>query len=121
MGDNDTYKIESYTDDQCFEVLGLNNPTDRELEMTILKFMDKYEDKSKRLYHFFESMYDRFFSPDDDDEEIEGFEAPDLKIDPTTNALYSTDAETFAKEKKGKKSKKKTVHLKDEQFKTNVF
>jgi hypothetical protein len=104
----DTYKIESYTDTQCFEMLGLNNPTDRELEMTILKFMDQYEEKSKRLYQFFESMYDRFFShddeeddddDDDDDDEIEGFDAPDLKIDPTTNALYSTDDETFAQEK----------------------
>ena len=89
MGDNDTYKIESYTDDQCFEVLGLNNPTDRELEMTILKFMDQYEEKSKRLYHFFESMYDRFFSPDGDDDDndhdIEGFDESLFKNDMIPN------------------------------------
>jgi hypothetical protein len=37
--------------------------------MKILQFMDKYEQKSRRLYHFFESMYDRFFM-----ESVEGFE-----------------------------------------------
>jgi hypothetical protein len=87
MSGTDTYKIESYTDEECFEMLGLNNPTDRELEMTILKFMDQYEEKSKRLYQFFESMYDRFFSPDDDNDDddendvIEGFGEPLFKVD----------------------------------------
>lgn len=77
------YDISSYSDEDCFTILNLNNPSDRELEMTILEFMDKYQDKSKRLYHFFESMYDRFFDDDGDDEnenededEVEGFEAP---------------------------------------------
>ena len=61
MAEDDEYNIHNYTDQECFNMLNLNNPTDRELEMKILQFMDKYEQKSKRLYHFFESMYDRFF------------------------------------------------------------
>jgi hypothetical protein len=65
-----SYDINQYSDEQCFEVLGLNNPSDRELEMVILQQMDKYEEKSKRLYRFFEQMYDRFF---DTGEEVEGF------------------------------------------------
>jgi len=75
----DEYNIHNYTDQECFEVLNLNNPSDRELEMKILQFMDKYEEKSKRLYHFFESMYDRFFMESDENEVVEGFES-DMKI-----------------------------------------
>jgi len=75
---DDEYNINTYTDQECFEVLNLNNPSDRELEMKILQFMDKYEKKSKRLYRFFESMYDRFFT--EEEEAIEGFES-DMKND----------------------------------------
>jgi hypothetical protein len=59
--DEDEYNIDNYTDQECFEILNLNNPTDRELEMKILQSMDKYEKTDSRLYKFFESMYDRFF------------------------------------------------------------
>jgi hypothetical protein len=76
MAEDDEYNIHKYTDQECFEVLNLNNPSDRELEMKILQFMDKYEQKSKRLYQFFESMYDRFFL--ESESEVEGFE--DMKI-----------------------------------------
>jgi hypothetical protein len=73
------YNINNYTDQECFTMLELDNPTDRVLEMKILQFMDKYEEKSKRLYQFFESMYDRFFLDGSDDESVdedavEGFE-----------------------------------------------
>lgn len=78
---DDEYDINTYSDQECFDVLNLNNPSDRELEMKILQFMDKYENKSKRLFKFFESMYDRFFLDNDDEEDelIEGFEY-DMKI-----------------------------------------
>ena len=79
MATEDEYNIHNYTDQECFEVLNLNNPSDRELEMKILQFMDKYEHKSKRLYHFFESMYDRFFMESDSEDVVEGFEY-DMKI-----------------------------------------
>jgi len=71
------YDINSYSDEDCFTILNLNNPSDRELEMSILEFMDKYQDKSKRLYHFFESMYDRFFdggSVEDESSEVKNVE-----------------------------------------------
>jgi hypothetical protein len=80
------YNINNYTDQECFTMLELDNPTDRELEMKILQFMDKYEEKSKRLYQFFESMYDRFFLDESEDgredgreDGVEGFEY-DMKI-----------------------------------------
>jgi len=69
-----SYDIHKYTDEQCFGILDLNNPSDRELEMKILQQMDKYEGKSKRLYQFFEQMYDRFFADEEEEEDVvEGF------------------------------------------------
>lgn len=82
----DEYNIDNYTDQECFELLNLNNPTDRELEMQILSFMDKYENKSKRLYHFFESMYDRFFS-EEEEEVVEGFETAFVSKDDRTTEM----------------------------------
>lgn len=86
------YDINSYSDEDCFTILNLNNPSDRELEMSILEFMDKYQDKSKRLYHFFESMYDRFFdggSVEDESSEVknvevEGFVGREVTINEVT-------------------------------------
>ena len=85
------YDINSYTDEECFTMLNLNNPSDRVLEMKILEFMDMYQSKSKRLYDFFESMYDRFFAGEEEEEEeeeeaVEGF--TDLKIDESNNTMY---------------------------------
>jgi hypothetical protein len=68
-----SYDIHEYTDEQCFGMLDLNNPSDRELEMKILQQMDKYEGKSKRLYQFFEQMYDRFFADEEEEDVVEGF------------------------------------------------
>ena len=86
------YNINSYSDEECFNILNLNNPSDRELEMKILEFMDIYETKSKRLYEFFESMYDRFFGDEEEEEEEEEAEAvegfTDLKIDDDSNTMY---------------------------------
>jgi hypothetical protein len=96
---NNDYNIKTYTDQECFDILNLNNPTDRELEMKILSFMDKYETKSPRLYEFFESMYDRFFSTgedeegdDHDDNVVEGFTAEEAaKADPGKQIVLKED------------------------------
>ena len=73
--EKDEYDINNYTDQECFDILDLDNPTDRVLEMKILQFMDKYQEKSKRLYSFFESMYDRFFLDDElESDVVEGFD-----------------------------------------------
>lgn len=82
------YNINNYTDQECFAMLDLDNPTDRELEMKILQFMDKYEEKSKRLYKFFEAMYDRFFLDEsEDDDVVEGFESAYIARDDRTDTL----------------------------------
>lgn len=76
------YNVTQYSDEECYQMLELDNPTDRVLEMKILQMMDKYETKSKRLFNFFEAMYDRFFGEgdyedegqdEDEGEDVEGF------------------------------------------------
>ena len=94
----DEYDIKTYSDQECFDMLNLNNPSDRELEMKILQYMDNYEQKSKRLYKFFESMYDRFFSEDaksehsdsdSDSHAVEGFD----NLDSVAKQLGNTNAQ----------------------------
>jgi hypothetical protein len=68
----DLYKIKDYSDAELYEILDLNNPTDRELEAKILMMIHKYENSkaksSKKLVKFFEDIYEHFF--DDSDEEL---------------------------------------------------
>tara|TARA_Y200000002_G_scaffold91799_1_gene73962 strand:- start:7416 stop:10916 length:3501 start_codon:yes stop_codon:yes gene_type:complete len=75
------YNIGDYTDEELFEILDLNNPTDKELEAKILMMIHKYESLNtkagKKLSTFFEKIYDRFFESEDEDENEniqEGFE-----------------------------------------------
>jgi len=71
------YNVNKYTDEQIYEILDMNNPTDRELEAKIIQMIRKYEnvpsDIGKQLYTFFDNIYKRFFSTESDDE-IEGLE-----------------------------------------------
>ena len=94
----DEYDINTYSDQECFDILNINNPSDRELEMKILQHMDNYENKSKRLYRFFESMYDRFFSEEDEDEDdvVEGMQNKDVTnpVAPTAPATTNNQAAT---------------------------
>ena len=82
MDESEIYNVEKYTERELFEILDINNPTDRELESSILKNVNLYEEdrrenpKSARLYRFFNDMYKRFFdvdSDESDEDESEGF------------------------------------------------
>ena len=59
------YDINSYTNEELLDLLGLNNPSDRELEASINQKILKYSN-NKRLGPFFEDVYDRFFISEDD-------------------------------------------------------
>ena len=65
------YDIEAYTDEELYDILDLNDPSDRELEAKILFMIHKYEKMNsksgKKLAHFFESVYEHFFDDDDDE------------------------------------------------------
>jgi len=75
------YNVDGYTDEQLFQILDLNNPSDRELEAKILSMVRKYDnfgnDSGKKLSKFFVDIYNRFFETeepdDDDDDDKEGF------------------------------------------------
>ena len=69
---NDLYNIDSYSDEDLYEMLDLNNPTDRELEAKILLTIDKYEGiegkQAKEIKDFFDKVYDHFFDNDETNE-----------------------------------------------------
>jgi hypothetical protein len=79
----DIYNVSSYTDKELYDILDVNNPTDRELEAKLLFLINKYEtlqnESGNQLAQFFNEIYKRFFDVSDDenqeeDEEEEGEE-----------------------------------------------
>jgi hypothetical protein len=70
MDESEIYNVENYTERDLFQILDINNPTDRELETSILKNVRQYEKdrdenpKSAKLWRFFNDMYKRFFDVD---------------------------------------------------------
>ena len=78
------YDINDYTDEELYEILDLFNPSDRELEAKIIFFINKYQEigtqSSKKIADFFESVYNRFFDTEEEEEIIEGYENLNTKI-----------------------------------------
>jgi hypothetical protein len=87
----DLYNIEKYNEDELFQMLDLNNPTDRELEAKLLFTIEKYseldEPEAKQIHTFFEDAYKYFFENDEEinntntDTLIEGMEAVNSQED----------------------------------------
>ena len=67
------YNIEEYTEQELYDILDVNDPTDRELEAKILFMIHKYQKSgtkaSKKLVAFFEDIYEYFFQDEEDEEE----------------------------------------------------
>jgi hypothetical protein len=65
------YDISEYSDKELYQVLDLNNPTDRELEAQIIQFIEKYNNndtaESMKFHKFFEEVYDHFFQGSDEE------------------------------------------------------
>ena len=82
------YDINDYTDENLYEILNLNNPTDRELEAKILQMIKKYEnmntESSDNLIDFFEQIYDHFFQEEDDEENNIDDEEEEISYDAET-------------------------------------
>lgn len=72
----DLYDISNYTPEQLYEILDLDNPSDRELEAKILMMIHKYENmknkSGRRLSSFFEKIYNHFFEDSDEETDDEG-------------------------------------------------
>lgn len=71
----DLYNVDNYSDEDLYEMLDMNHPSDRELETKILLTIDKYDeikgDEAKKIKQFFEKVYDRFFDPEEEEENNE--------------------------------------------------
>ena len=87
---DDLYDINKYTDQQLYDILDMNSPTDRELEAKIIHLIKKYEnmqnESGDQLALFFHRIYDRFFNTDDT---VEGFQ------NPTPNPTKTMDPSKF--------------------------
>ena len=101
----DLYDVSKYTDEQLYDILDLNNPTDRELEARIIFLINKYSNMQNesgfKLAIFFQNIYNRFFEIEND--VVEGFEDP-LKFNAKTEA---EEGKIYEKEI-GKEIKNKT-------------
>ena len=68
--ENDLYDVSKYTDQQLYDILDINNPTDRELEARIVYLVNKYSEMQNesgyKLAVFFQNIYSRFFDLDTD-------------------------------------------------------
>ena len=90
---------EQYTDQELYQRLGFAfPPSDRELEIKIISYIKKYSPESEssepELFSFFHSVYDHFFSAED--EGTEGFDNMDKgKVkSPATNNSTDPDKDT---------------------------
>jgi len=65
------YSIGDYTNDELYELMDLDSPTDRELESRIIFLINKYNDANtgdKALATFFSEVYDHFFENENENE-----------------------------------------------------
>lgn len=73
----DIYDVSQYTDQELYNILDINNPTDRELEAKILSLVNKYNhmgnDTGEKLSQFFVDIYKHFFQEEEEEYVVEGF------------------------------------------------
>ena len=71
----DIYDVSKYTDIELYNILDLNQPTDRELEAKIHFFINKYEKMQstdgRKLYQFFNDIYAHLFDLPEEDQEYD--------------------------------------------------
>ena len=83
--EDDKYNISNYSDNELYDILDLNNPTDRELEAKLIHTINKYgnmqNESGYKLAIFFQNIYSHFFEIEEDPEPEpiqEGFETNNL-------------------------------------------
>ena len=71
MASSTSHRASDYTEKELIEdILGLNDPTDNELEARINQLIQKYtkdvpSNNEQMLYDFFNDVYDRFFESEE--------------------------------------------------------
>ena len=61
MSTNKEDNISEYTDRELYQILDVNNPTDRELEAKINQLLDQYENTDMTMYKFITKIYRIFY------------------------------------------------------------
>jgi hypothetical protein len=123
---NNLYDINTYTDEQLYNILNVSEPTDNELEARILQMIRRYSniqnEAGDQLARFFNQVYDHFFDTSEDDanehhppSQIEGFDTLSYNMNTktpidTTNIRKPTTAEI--KDPKGIVSKEGKINYK---------
>jgi hypothetical protein len=101
--DNDLYNIEKYSEEELFEMLDLNNPTDRELEAKLIFIIEKYDELNEpeagKIKAFFEDAYRYFFENEQEEEEKKNTQIVEGMEDKPTRAKQSGDE--YVKDEKG--------------------
>jgi len=74
----DQYDVNLYNDQELVSILGLVNPSDRELEAKIVDLIRRYSfirtTSGQQLYKFFVDIYDHFFDNSESQNELEEFQ-----------------------------------------------
>lgn len=69
---DDLYDVNKYSDKELYDILDMNNPTDRELEAKIIHLINKYDnmqnDSGDKLSIFFQNIYNHFFNNENENE-----------------------------------------------------
>jgi len=90
---NNLYDINNYTDQQLFDILDMNNPTDRELEAKIIHMINKYENiqntDGNRLANFFKDIYNHFFDLKEGIDETIEIKDPNENIQKTQETIQT--------------------------------
>ena len=77
------YDASGYSDNELYDLLDLNNPTDRELEAKIIFMIKKYNNMQNKsgyqLAKFFTDIYNHFFENEEEDREEETIETVEIE------------------------------------------
>ena len=87
------YNIKDFTDKELFQLMDLDSPSDRVLEMQIHILMNKYESMDnkmgKEMFSFFTDVYNHFFENEvQEDQEDQDYESTIRKIEGFENIVY---------------------------------
>ena len=81
------YDVSGYSDNELYDLLDLNNPTDRELEAKIIFMIKKYNNmqtkSGEQLSKFFTDIYNYFFENEEEVEEEGEYINENIRIDIT--------------------------------------
>lgn len=75
--DNILMDVSQYSNEELYQIMDLNNPTDRELEARIIFMINKYKNLNQmENAMFFNKIYSHFFESSDDDDDDDQTQSP---------------------------------------------